>query len=318
MSECKDCPPATPVADVMTVGEFFGRFGTDAACREHLKAARWGESLERFECPACSCGRGWWLPQRELVECCVCRHQTSVTAGTVFHRVRSPLCKWFWALYQLAQDKKGIAAMELAKQVGVCYQTAWLMLHKLRRAMQQRNERYLLQGLVEVDETYAGGVAEGKRGRGAEHKTPVGVALEVRPDGKPGHIALAVLPRVDGHSLRRFATKSITQGASLRTDGWGAYRSVAKAGFEHEAIPSRDGKRAVRNFPWLHTFVGNLKRMLNGTYHHVAGKHLNAYLSEFTYRANRRTLEPRLFDRLLVAAIGCKAQTYRELVAGGS
>lgn len=307
----------TPVAAVMTIAEFQRRFGADAACHEHLKLVRWGEKLERFKCPACGCGRGWWLPRRQLVECQFCRHQTSVTAGTVFHRLRSALWKWFWAVYQLAQDKKGIAALELAKQVGVCYPTAWLMLHKLRRAMRQRNEGELLQGLVEIDETYAGGAAEGKRGRGADKKTAVAIAVELT-NSKPGRIALATLPRADGHSLRRFATAKIARGASLRTDGWAAYRAVAKAGYTHEAVPCHGGKAAVHNFPWLHTFVGNLKRMLNGTYHHAARKHLDAYLAEFTYRTNRRRREPQLFERLLCAALDCKAPTYRELVAGAS
>ena len=120
----------TPLPAVMDVGAFFQKFGNDEACLEHLRIVRWGEKLERFECPDCGNARGWWLSKRKLVECCECHKQTSVTAGTVFHRLRSPLWKWFWAVYQLAQDKKGIAALELAKQIGVCYTTAWLMLHK--------------------------------------------------------------------------------------------------------------------------------------------------------------------------------------------
>ena len=304
------------LAPVMTVGEFHQRFGNDQACLAHLKQVRWGENLENFQCPACWSGSGWWLPNRHLVECRHCHQQTSVTAGTVFHRLRTPLWKWFWALYQIAQDKKGIAALPLAKQVGVCYTTAWLMLHKLRRAMRQRNERYRLQGLVEVDETYTGGIAEGKRGRGAENKTPVAVAVELKPDGKPGRIALAALAHADGHCLKKFAEKNIAKGSSLRTDGWGAYRRVAKAGFEHEPIKTGSGKAAAQAFPWLHTFVSNLKRMIGGTYHHVDRKHLDQYLAEFAFRANRRWREASLFQRIIVAALGSKAVPYRELVAG--
>lgn len=121
MADSVRASAATAVAAVLTVAEFRERFGEDAACHEHLKSDRGGENLERFECPACGCGRGWWLSRRQLVECRICRHQTSVTAGTVFHRLRSPLWKWFWAMCQLAQDRKGIAALALAKQVGVCY-----------------------------------------------------------------------------------------------------------------------------------------------------------------------------------------------------
>jgi len=305
-----------PLPGVLTVAEFHARFGSSDDCRTHFHRLRWGAKLERFVCPVCGHGQGWWLAKRRLVECQACHHQTSATAGTVFHRLRSPLWKWFWAAYQLAQDKKGIAALELAKQIGVCYQTAWTMLHKLRQAMRDRNQRYVLEGLVEVDETYVGGEAEGKRGRGAANKTPVGVAVELQ-NGKPRRIALGTLKRVDGHCLRRFATATIRRGATLRTDGWGSYRRVAQAGYEHVPVVTGSGKQAVARFPWLHTFIGNVKRMLLGTYHSVSAKHLDHYLGEFAYRANRRWLEANLFDRLLVAAVASKPITYRQLVTGG-
>ena len=304
------------VAAVLDVGTFHERFGTDEACLDHLKEARWGKDLESFTCPVCKHEKGWWLGTRKLVECCACYRQTSVTAGTVFHQIRTPLWKWFWAMYQLAQDKKGIAALELAKQIRVGYRTAWLMLHKLRRVMRRRNERYMLQGLVEVDETYVGGAEPGHPGRGVEKKVPVAVALELAEDGKPRRIAMSTVARVDGHSLKRFATANVKKGSMLRTDGWSAYRSVAKAGYTHEAITTGSGRTAVQTFPWLHTFISNMKRMLLGTYHSVSAKHLDDYLAEFTYRANRRWMEATLFDRLVVAAIDSKAVTYKELLAG--
>jgi hypothetical protein len=309
-----------PLPAVLTVAEFGRKFGTDEACRAELQRRRWGERLERFTCPACGHPKGWWLPQRDLVECTECHHQTSVTAGTVFHGARTPLWKWLWAAYQLAQDKKGVAAMELAKQVGVCYQTAWTMLHKLRGAMRSRNQRHVLQGLVEVDEAYVGGAAEGTgtTGRGAAKKTPIAVAVELDALGKPRHVALDTLARVDGHSLRKFAVRSIAQGSTLKTDGWGAYRRVARAGYQHQAIITGSGRQAVVKFPWVHTFIGNLKRMILGTYHSVSPKHLSGYLAEYTYRANRRWMEASLFDRLLVAAVSVKALTYRQLVTGVS
>ena len=308
----------TPLPAVMDVGTFFKKFGNDQACLEHLRVVRWGEKLERFECPDCGNARGWWLSKRKLVECCECHKQTSVTAGTVFHRLRSPLWKWFWAVYQLAQDKKGIAALELAKQIGVCYTTAWLMLHKLRRAMRRRNERYLLQGFVEVDETYMGGQEPGRPGRGVEKKTPVAVAVELNEAGKPRHIAMRCLARADGHSLKRFAVETIEKGSTLRTDGWGAYRRVAKAGYKHEAVPTGGGRDAVRKFPWLHTFISNAKRMILGTYHSVSPAHLDDYLAEYDYRVNRRWMEANLFDRLIHAALATKALTYRDLVTGAT
>ncbi|MCP4640120.1 MAG: IS1595 family transposase [bacterium] len=308
----------TAIPAVMNVGQFMARFGRHEDCLEHLRTLRWGSDLERFVCPDCGHARGWWLAKRQLVECRECHRQTSVTAGTVFHRRRSPLWKWFWAIYQLAQDKKGVAALELAKQVSVSYATAWLMLHKLRRAMFRRDERYVLEGLVEVDETYVGGKAEGAVGRGAGRKTVVAVALELRADGKPGHVAMRSIERPDGHCLRRFAQGKIKKGAHLRTDGWGAYKLLARVGYGHKAIVTGGGKFAAQTFPWLHTFIANMKRMILGTYHSVSPKHLDNYLSEFDYRTNRRWMEANLFDRLIRAALDSKAITNRELVAGVS
>lgn len=177
----------------------------------------------------------------------------------------------------------------------------------------------MLQGLVEVDECYVGGEAEdGTTGRGASHKTAVAVAVERRDDGKPGHVAMQSVARVDAHSLRKFAESKIQKGATLKTDGWSAYPSVAKAGYKHQALVTGSGRKAVEKFPWIHTFIGNLKRMTLGTYHSVSPKHLDRYLAEFDYRGNRRWLEENLFDRLIVAALGANPCTCKQLVTGGS
>jgi len=309
-------PHKIPIPNVLTVAEFFERFADELACVEHLKAVRWGAKLERFRCPECNHNRGWWLGKRQLVECRDCRRQTSVTAGTVLHRIRTPLRKWLWAMYQLAQDKKGVAALALAKQIGVSYMTAWSMLHKLRAAMRKRDQAYSLKGLVEVDECYVGGREPGRMGRGVETKSPVAVAVELTPTGKPSHIAMQSMERVDAPSLRKFAESKIAKGATLKTDGWGSYKSLAKSGYRHKAIVTGGGPKAVEKFPWLHTFIGNMKRMILGTYHSVSPKHLDNYLAEFGYRANRRWGEAGLFDRLIVAAVSAKPLTVRQLITG--
>ncbi len=301
---------------VLDVASFMHRYGHHDDCVRHLKKVRWGPNLEEFVCASCGHKQGWWLPTRRLVECRDCHHQTSPTAGTIFHGARVPLWKWFWAMYCEAQDKKGIAAMELSKQINVCYQTAWAMLQKIRDAMLQRCEHYVLQGLVEIDETYVGGREPGKPGRGVEKKIPVAVAIELNHDKKPGRIAMAALPRADAKSLKSFTLKHVAGKSHLRTDGWGAYRSLAKEGYEHEAVVTNGGKNAVEKFPWLHTFIGNMKRMILGTYHSVSPQHLDRYLAAFVYRANRRWIEGDLFDRLVVAAIAAKPLTLKDLTTG--
>jgi len=111
-----------------------------------------------------------------------------VTAGTIFHKTRTPLSSWFWAIYRMSHDKKGISAVQLSKQIGVSYPTAWLMQHKIRKAMGGRDQHYTLRGLVEVDEGYVGGEEHGepRKGRGARNKTVVAVAVEHSAAGQPG------------------------------------------------------------------------------------------------------------------------------------
>ena len=311
-----DTRPKHPMPKIPDVASFMRQFSDDDACAAHLRDKRWGPNLERFICPDCGHDYGWWLPTRGLVECRMCHHQTSPTAGTVFHGARVPLWKWFWAMYQEAHSKKGIAAMALAKQIQVCYQTAWAMLQKLREAMRQRCQRYVLQGLVEIDETYVGGREPGRPGRGVEKKVPVAVAVELDEDKRPRRIALESVARVDARSLKAFTQANVKKGSCLRTDGWGSYRSVAKAGYEHEAIVTGGGDQAVTVFPWIHTFIGNMKRMILGTYHSVSAKHLNRYLAAFVYRANRRWMEANLFDRLVIAALEGKPLTFGQLTTG--
>ena len=172
--------------------------------------------------------------------------------------------------------------------------------------------------LVEVDEAYVGGREPGRPGRGVEKKTPVAVAVELDKCNRPRRIAMHSLPRVDARSLTSFTIQHVTKGSCLCTDGWGRYRSVPKAGYDHKPVTTGGGQRAVQEFPWLHTFIGNMKRMLLGTYHSVSPKHLDKYLAAFTYRANRRWMGAKLFDRLVIAALDAKPLAFKELTAGAS
>ena len=164
--------------------EFQERFSSERACLEYLAACRWPDG---FVCPGCGGRRAWVLERRHLWECAVCHAQTSVTAGTVMHRTRTPLRLWFWAAYLVATHHPGISAKQLQRQLGLSrYETAWLILQKLRRAM-VAPERELLKDEVEVDEFYLGGEESGlKGGRQRGKKALVGVVIEVRRGLRPG------------------------------------------------------------------------------------------------------------------------------------
>ena len=173
---------------MMTVQQFRASFGDEQKCGEQLSQQRWPEG---FQCPRCGGPSRGYMAERQVHECALCAYQCSVTAGTIFHKTRTPLSSWFWAIYRMSHDKKGISAMQLAKEIGVSYPTAWLMLHKIRKAMSDRDQHYRLSGLVEVDEGYVGGEehGEGRRGRGTRGlrtKSVVAVAVEHRGPGKSG------------------------------------------------------------------------------------------------------------------------------------
>ena len=158
-----------------TLAELERRFSSEQACREYLFALRWPEG---FRCFRCGRAKAWPLASGRW-ECVGCGHQISVTAGTVFQDTRTPLTEWFRAMWWVTSQKNGVSALTLQQVLGWgSYQTAWTCLHKLRRAM-VRPGRERLQGVVEVDESYVGGMEHGVCGRGVETKFIVVIAIEV-------------------------------------------------------------------------------------------------------------------------------------------
>jgi transposase-like protein len=202
------------------------------------------------------------------------------------------------------------------------------MLHKIRKAMSDRDQGYRLSGLVEVDEGYVGGEehGEGWRGRGTRGvrtKSVVAVAVEERRGaGKPGQkpvpgfAALEVIPDAATETLEKFLADKVKPGGHILSDGWHGYRRLKQKGFEHTATAIFKQDEPAHNlFPWVHITLSNLKRFLLGTHHKVERKHLKRYVAEFNYRLNRRSMEPDMMTRLLRACISTQTITYRQLVA---
>jgi len=160
---------------VLSLYDFLKCFPSEEDCFNYLVQKRWPDG---FRCPACGNTSAYFIERHRRFQCTLCRHQTSVTAGTVFHRLRHPLLTLFWAVYLIATSKKGMSAMELKRKLGIkSYQTAWLLLHKIRSAMAS-SQMFPLTGDAEADETYVGGRRPGRRGRGAEGKIPVAAVVE--------------------------------------------------------------------------------------------------------------------------------------------
>ncbi len=290
--------------------KFNKRFGTERACQNSLEKMRWPEG---FKCPKCEGAKATRIKTRRLLQCSKCHHQVSLTAGTIFHKTRTPLQKWFWAIYLVSQDKGGVSAMRLSKQLELGYKTAWAMLHKIRKAMAHRDSEYTLSGFIELDDAFFGGAAKGRRGRGAANKTPVLVMVESRGE-HAGFIAMQTVPSMEKTQVETVIKETIAPGQNIRTDGYKSYSGLADMGHRHDGTPV-PAENASQDLPWVHTAISNAKRFLLGTYHGVSHKHLQRYLDEFCYRFNRRAWEKQITMRLLTACIFATPITYAELKA---
>lgn len=298
-----------------TLSEFQKRFGTEEDCRGYLVECRWPDG---YRCPRCGHPESYGLNTRLLLQCKSCRHQVSATAGTVLHRTRVPLHLWFWAAYLMTTHTPGFSALQLQRQLGLNrYETAWAMLQKLRRAM-VRPERDRLSGIVEVDETYVGGVQEGRRGgrQRDSNKAIVVGAVEVRGRGS-GRIRLAVVADVSAGSLIPFVQVSVEPGSRVLTDGWQGYAPLRKT-YDHHPATQGDGKNAAKLFPRVHRVFSNLKTWLKGTHHGVSSKHLPHYVSEFVFRFNRRRTPMAAFQSLLGLTGQHTPTTYKMLYGAES
>jgi transposase-like protein/ribosomal protein L37AE/L43A len=273
------------------------RYGTEQSCAKALIKVRWPNG---FQCPECGSIKAYHLESRELFQCSHCRHQVSITADTLFHSTKVPLVKWFWAIYLMASDKGGISALRVAKHLGVTWITARNMLRKIRKAMADRDSIYRLENMIEFDDTLVGGKRAGKRGRGAEGKRPVLVAVETREKGA-GFVAMQAVNTISKVTVRQFLAKHLKADQTVKTDALPALNAVSETQ-NHKKKVTPPGEAAVW-LPLVHIMIGNMKTFINGTFHGVSSECLQEYLDEFCYRFNRRLWEPELPLRLLNACL---------------
>ena len=302
-----------------STGEFLAWFGTDEDCLDYLEWLRWPGG---FACPHCGNAGGWRLADGR-VECGDCSRRTSVTAGTIFDKTRTPLTVWFHACWLFATAKDGISARYLQRALEIgSYQTAWAMLHRLRSAL-VRPGRGRLAGTVEVDETFIGGEEHGLRGgRQPGKKVLTGIAVEIGEPKGIGRCRMAVLADASGASLGPFVAGSVEPGSRVITDGWAGYNGLAALGYAHERrnqkAAARRGQDPGELLPAVHRISSLCKRWLLGTHQgRVEPAHLQAYLNEFAFRFNRRHSRSRgmVFYRVLELAAGHDPVRYDDIRA---
>jgi transposase-like protein len=302
-----------------SVGEFQAWFSTDGDCLDYLEWLRWPYG---FVCERCG-NAGCWRMSDGRLRCTACDARTSVTAGTIFDRTRTPLTVWFTVCWMFASAKGGVSALSVQRTLEIgSYQTAWAMLHRLRSVL-VRPGRDRLSGTVEVDETYIGGEEPGLRGgRARGKKVLTGIAVEVSEPKGIGRCRMAPLADASAESLHAFVADHVEPGATVITDAWQGYRGLGKLG----DVRDRRSQRAARLrgadpnelLPAVHRVASLAKRWLLGTHQGSADEaHLPDYLNEFVFRFNRRRSRSRglIFYRILDLAVAHDPVRYKDLIA---
>jgi transposase-like protein len=295
----------------MSLPAFLEKFGDEDRCRAALIAWRWPQG---FRCPRCGHGNACRVRDGALFQCHRCHGQTSVTAGTVFQNTRLPLRTWFLAIYLLTQSKNGLSALALKRHLGVSYNTAWLVKHKLMQAMKEHDDTQLLEGVVQLDDAYWGGERRGKgTGRGTQGKTPFVAAVSCTEEGQPVALRMTVVEGFRSDVLQSWTARHVKPGSQVVSDGLACFRAVTQAGCTHNAKTVGSGPPAPNDtrLNWVNTALGNVKNALHGTYHAMNPKHLPRYLAEFCYRFNRRVQLDRMLERLARAALATPPLPYR-------
>jgi hypothetical protein len=277
----------------LSMRDFQRQYGTDAQCERALFASRWPQG---WRCARCGCPRSFMTRNgrgRQLWECLICGCQSSSIVGTVFEHTKLPLSVWFLALHLMTQSKNAVSALELKRQLGVSYKTAWLVKHKLLQTMLLlREQPRRLDGRVEIDDAYLGGERAGHLhgGRGACNKSAFVAAVQTSADGKPRFMRLTPVAGFTNESIKEWASQHLAPTAHVVSDGLHAFLQVKQTGATHERHVTGGGRQAAKTLQlrWVNTLLGNLKTALNGTCHAIDhAKYGARYLAEFAYRFNR-------------------------------
>ena len=278
-----------------TLKDFQVMFPNDNACLDYLRREWYPE---RIKCEHCGKDAKYYrITTRKVFGCEYCGNQISPTAGTIYHKSPTPLTTWFYAIYLMASTRGGISAKQIQRETGVTYKTAWRMFQLIRSRLDEDSDPYT--GNVEADESYFGGRRHGKRGRGAENKTPVVGVVQ-----RKGRVKAVAVPNVQAKTVLPIVEQAVAKSATIHTDEFSVYDKLPKMGYAHEKILHAQKIYVMGD---VHTqtidgFWGNIKGGIRGVYHHVSAKYLQRYLDEYSFRYNHRDDERPMFKSFLQRA----------------
>ena len=296
----------------MSISEFMERFGSEEQCAAALEKFRWPQG---FRCPRCQGSQCYRIAPSPthctLLQCTACRHQASLTAGTVLDSTKLPLRKWFLAFYLTSQAKTGLSSLALMRQLGVSYRTAWLVQQKIRCVMAQADQAHRLQGEVQVDDAYLGGEHPGAGGRGSPNKVPIIAAVSLNRQGHPLYVKMSPLAGFTNEAVKKWAAASLVPGTNVLSDGLACFAAVIDADCAHSYVVVGDRKpRDMPLFRWVNTVLGNLKTMINGAHKSFKfRKYAALYLGAFNYRFNHRFQLARLVTDVITDAVRTTPRT---------
>jgi transposase-like protein len=296
----------------MKAVRLYREIDTEAKAREWIWSIKFGG--KPFECSACH-GKEFYQHKKnpEVRECKRCHREIRLRAGTIFQKSKTPLLVWVRAVYFVTKGKRGVSALELQKELEIkSYPTAWAMLHKIREAMRQRDNRYKLKNVIELD-----GASFGRRETG--NQTDVLVAIETkdwvdekgRPKSKAGFAKVMVAPESKA-KIQQFVDQAIQKNSLVNTDGKPGVMDIKGVEVDYQ-VTHNDPVILDHWLPWVHKFIGNAKTWIVGTHHGVGSKYLAQYLAEYTYRFNRRHDPDSLFHRALTACVLADPKTAQVL-----
>lgn len=276
-----------------TVQDFFKRFPDDAACLNHLMQVRYGHSLD---CPKCGKhGKFSRVTKIPAFQCAWCGHHIHPMAGTPFEKSRTPLQKWFYAMYLFTTTRHGVSALELQRQISVTYKTAWRMGHEIRKYLGKVDGDDGLSGHVEIDETFVGG----KGPHSERNKKTIVMGMLQRG----GQLMTKVVDDRKKVSLLPHIRENVAAGSVVSTDELAAYRQLSSEGYDHTMVEHgrKQYVKGIHHVNNLESFWGQLKRSIKSTHISVSEKHMPKYLAEFEYRYNMRKHPEAMLARLLLS-----------------
>lgn len=290
-------------------------FPDQETARGYLESRLWKQGPK---CPICGLGERITERKDGFYRCNQCKEDFTVRTGTIFERSHVPLHKWVYAMYLLVTARKGISSLQLSKEIGITQKSAWFVLHRLREACGKDLKK--LQGLIEIDETYVGGIEANKHehkklkaGRGTVGKTAI---LGMRERG--GRTVAAAIANTDAGTVQAEIHRHVEVGSTLHTDEAGAYAGIGGMFFDHDTVNHSEGEfvRDDVTTNGVESVFAVLKRGLIGVYHHASKKHLGRYVDEFAFRLNEGNVKRHTLDRLdsFVTGTAGKRLTYKTLI----